>query len=306
MKLRFSLIAVIAFPPLAALVIGFALSAPTLRAQFDFGRIKRGIDKAKNATQKVTETTQKATDVAKDVSKVAKGVFGIGPEEESLIGESVAMEIIGRHGGVLRDETITRRINVLGQALAYYSTRPALTWRFAVLDSPSINGFSAPSGFIFITRGLYEKVEASEDALAAVLAHEIAHVTERHALKIIARGEFVSGATTLAVKHSGDAAQVQSQLAQFDTGIAELARTILEKGFDSKTELSADKVGRALAVTVGYAPGALRHVLVQLQQARGDPKLTFSTHPPLAQRIKNLPNDPAPTAPTPVAPTPQP
>jgi predicted Zn-dependent protease len=296
MKPRLSHLAVIACPPFAALAIGLALTSPALRAQFDLGRIKRGIDQAKNATQKVNETTRKATDVAKDVSKVAKGVFGIGPEEESLIGESVAREIVSRHGGVLRDETITRRVNVLGQALAYYSTRPALTWRFAVLDSPAINGFSAPSGFVFITRGLYEKVAESEDALAAVLAHEIAHVTERHALKIIARGEFVAGTTTLALKHSREAAQVQAQLAQFDTGIAELARTILEKGFDPKTELSADKVGRALAVTVGYAPGALRHVLVQLQQARGDPKITFSTHPPLAERIKNLPNDPVPAS----------
>jgi beta-barrel assembly-enhancing protease len=275
-----------------AAAAGSLLVAPLLQAQFDLGRLKRGIDQVKSTTQKVTDTTQKVTDTAKDVGKMAKGVFGIGPEEESLIGESVAMEIIGRHGGILRDEEMTRRLNILGQALAYYSPRPALNWRFAVLDSPSINGFSAPSGFVFITRGLYDKVAHSEDALAAVLAHEIAHVTERHALKIIARGEFVAGTTKLAVQHSRDAAYVQSQLAQFDTGIADLAKTILEKGFDPKTELSADKVGRALAVTVGFAPGALRQVLVQLQQEKGDPKITFSTHPPLADRIKNLPNDP--------------
>lgn len=295
MKPRFSLIAIIAGAPVAAMAIGF-LATPALRAQFDFGRIKRGIDQVKGATQKVNQTTQKVTDVAKDATKVAKGVFGIGPEEESLIGESVAAEIIGRHGGVLRDEAISRRLNVLGRALAYYSTRPVLNWRFAVLDSPAINGFSAPGGFVFITRGLYEKVKASDDALAAVLAHEIAHITERHALKIIARGEFVAGATTLAIKHSAEAAQVQAELARFDTGIAELARTILEKGFDSKTEFGADKVGRALALTVGYAPGALRQVLVELQQAKADPNVTFSTHPPLAERIKKLPKDPPPPA----------
>ena len=280
--------------PLALLALGLVVTVPGLRAQFDLGRLKRGIDKAKSTTQKVTETTKKVTDTGKDVAKVAKGVFGIGPEEERLIGESVAVEIIGKNGGVLRDEAITRRVNVLGRALAFYSTRPVLDWRFAVLDSPSINGFSAPGGFVFLTRGLYEKVAASDDALAAVLAHEIAHVTERHALKIIARGEFITGTSTLALKHSRDAAYVQSQLREFDTGIAELARTILEKGFDSKTEFSADKGGRALAVTVGYAPGALRHVLLQLQETKGDPKATFSTHPPLAERIQNLPKDPAP------------
>jgi predicted Zn-dependent protease len=272
------------------------LTSPVGHAQFDLGRLKRGIDQAKSTTQKVTDTTQKVTDTARDVGKVAKGVFGIGAEEERLIGESVAVEIIGKYGGVLRDESITRRVNLLGKALAYYSTRPALEWKFAVLDSPSINGFSAPAGFVFITKGLYEKVAASDDALAAVLAHEIAHVTERHALRIIARGEFVAGTSTLAVKHSRDAAMVQAELRQFDTGIADLMKTLFEKGFDAKSELSADKVGRALAVTVGYAPGALKQVLVQLQQAKGDPKTTFATHPPLADRIKNLPNDPAPAA----------
>ena len=279
------------FPACTAAALVLSFFPPSLHAQFGLDRLKQNIDKAKTTTQKVTDT-------AKDASKVAKGFLGIGPEEERLIGESVALEIIGKYGGLLRDEAITKRVNLLGQAIAYYSTRPALNWKFAVLDSPSINGFSSPGGFVFITRGLYEQVMASDDALAAVLAHEIAHITERHALKIIARGEFVAGATTLAVKHNADAAQVQSQLSQFDTGIADLVKTILENGFDPKTELSADKVGRALAVTVGYAPGALRQVLVQLQQTKSDPKTTFSTHPPLADRIKNLPNDP----PSPVQP----
>ncbi|WP_414662470.1 M48 family metalloprotease [Horticoccus sp. 23ND18S-11] len=280
-----------------AVALAFGSLASIAHAQFGgLDKLRQGIDKAKSTTQSVTDTSRKVADTAKDASKVAKGVMGIGPEEEKLIGESVALEIIGKYGGLVRDDAIVKRVNLLGQALAYYSTRPALPWTFAVLDSASVNGFSAPGGYVFITRGLYDAVAGSDDALAAILAHEIAHITERHALKIIARAEFVAGTTTLAVKNNATAAQVQSQLSQFDTGIADLLKTLLEKGFDPKTELAADKTGRALAVTVGYAPGALRQVLVQLQQKKSDPNATFSTHPPLADRIKNLPNDPAPAS----------
>ena len=126
MNARRTSLALIALPPLAALLTGLVFTTPSLRAQFDLGRLKRGIDQVKNTTQKVTDTTKKVTDTGKEVAKVAKGVFGIGPEEERLIGESVAVEIIGKHGGLVRDDAITRRVNVLGQALAYYSTRPAL------------------------------------------------------------------------------------------------------------------------------------------------------------------------------------
>jgi beta-barrel assembly-enhancing protease len=270
-----------------AVTLGLLIASSTAHAQFNLNKLKQGLDKA-------AETASKVADKAKDAAKVAKGVAGIGPQEERLIGESVALEIVGRYGGLVRDEAIARRVNLVGQSLAYYSTRPVLNWKFAVLDSPSVNGFSAPSGFVFITRGLYELAGDSDDALAAILAHEIAHITERHALKIIERGEFISGATTLAVQHSADAASAQAQLAQFDSGIGDILKALLEQGFDPPTEFAADRIGRELAVTVGYAPGALRQILVQLQQRKGDPKETFSTHPPLADRIRNLPADPAP------------
>src|SRR6185436_9904292 len=76
--------------------------------------------------------------------------------------------------------------------------------------------------------------------------------------------------------------------------IASALKAILEQGFDKKTEFEADKHARNLALTTGYAPGALRAVLVQLQLKKGDPKQLFPLHPPLAERVKNLPSDPIP------------
>lgn len=235
----------------------------------------------------------KAVDTAKDAGKMLKGVAGVGPQEEALIGDSVALEIIGKYSGLVRDADILRRVNLLGRALARYSDRPQLDWRFGVLDSATVNAFSAPGGYVFITRGLYDQA-TNDDLLAAILSHEIAHITNRHALKIVARGEFLSGASSFAASRSSDVRQVNAQLSQFDLGIGQITKALFEKGFDPQTEYAADKDGRALAVTTGYAPGGLRAVLFNLKQAGENRKTMFSTHPPVAERIKRLPNEPAP------------
>jgi predicted Zn-dependent protease len=268
---------------LASLVI--ALTAPTLLAQFDLSRLKQGLDKVKSKAEEIGGKAQK-------VGQVAKGVAGIGPEEERVIGGSVALEIVGMYGGLVRDDAAMQRVNLVGKALARYSGRPELDWRFGILASDTVNGFSAPGGYVFVTRGLYDLL-ASDDALAGVLAHEIAHVTQRHALKIVARGEFVAGASALVSEHSSDVRAADAQLKQFDLGVEQIVKTLLEQGFDPPTEFEADKLGRELAVVTGYTPGGLRGVLTKLQARPAGPESTkiFSTHPPLDERLKRLPKD---------------
>ncbi len=133
---------------------------------------------------------------------------------------------------------------------------------------------------MFITRGLY-KLASNDDILAGILGHEITHITERHALKIVARGSFLSGATSLAAQTSNDVRQVDAQLQQFDLGVGKIASTLFENGFDPATEYAADQGGRSLAAVTGYAPGGLRAMLVQLQQRGGDPRQVF--HAPTAE-----------------------
>lgn len=271
--------------------LGFALLI-TSAAAIDFGSLTKGLP----GSDKLT----KALDTAKDAGKMLKGVAGVGPAEEQLIGDAVALEIVGKYGGLVRDAEIMRRVNLVGRALARYCDRPQLDWRFAVLDSPTVNAFSAPDGYVFITRGLYEQV-TSDDVLAAILGHEIAHITNRHALKIVSRADFLAGASAFAAKRSEEVRRVQGQLSQFDLGIEQITKTLFEKGFDPQTEFAADLDGRALASTTGYAPGGLRAVLVHLQEAGEDRSTMFSTHPPLAERLKRLPADPAPPVDVPAA-----
>jgi predicted Zn-dependent protease len=264
------------------------VAATAAFAQFDF------LNKAINAVKgNGTTTNSSPADALTAAGQAMKGLAGIGPEEEARIGDSVALEIVGKYGGLVHDPAVLRRVNLVGRALARYSDRPVLNWRFGVLNSDSVNAFSAPDGWVFITRGLYN-LARNDDALAGILGHEIAHITGRHALKIVEGTNFVSGVAGVVVATNSKAANLNANLQQFDLGIGKIATTILDKGFSPETEYDADRNGHALARETGYAGGGLRSVLVFLLRRGGDSKTTFSTHPPLKERIKRLPDEPAP------------
>lgn len=282
-------------------IVIFVALATAVAVPAQFG----GLNKLGDALNKA----KKGIDAAKEAATVAKGASGqFSDEEEQVMGDSVALEILARYGGLWRDEQATKRVNLVGNALARYSERPALEWRFGILDSDTVNAFSAPGGYVFITRGLYD-LASTDDLLAGILAHEIAHITNRHALSIVGRGEALSVVGKFATARSSQlqeaqakvdaakaqAAQVDPELAKFlDLNVGKVANLILSKGFDAKTEYSADRDGRELALTTGYAPGGLRAVLVMLQAKKVDAKRLFPTHPPVANRLKELPKDPEP------------
>lgn len=276
MKTRFLLCAALALA-----------TAGALPAQFGLDKLKEAI-KAGDKTGEATE----GVGYLEDGSKVVKGVTGLSLAEEKEIGESVAIAVIGKYGGLVRDEATTQRVNLVGRALARYSRRPDLDWTFAVLASDSVNAFSAPGGYVFITRGLYQAL-TTDDALAGVLGHEIAHITHKDAVTILSRSEGLAGALSFVKKRSSDVRQADSVANRFNLNIEKIVTVLLEKGFDPKTEYAADKTGRELALTTGYAPGALRATLAMLQARGGAPRTMFSTHPPFAERIKRLPAESA-------------
>lgn len=267
----------LAFAIILATAAALAPGASTLTAGIP------GLDKLADDLKKVGDTTKK-------VGKVAKGATGLSLDEEIAIGDAVSLEIVAKFGGLWRDEAATRRVNLLGRSLGRYAHRQDLVWRFGILDSDTVNAFSAPGGRVFITRGLYQLAE-TEDELAGVLAHEIIHIDRRHALRIIARGEMLTGVSELVKDNNAD-------YAQYEQLIGDLTSFILEKGYDPDTEYEADKRGRALATTTGFAPGGLRAALEDLKASgKAKEEKTFDTHPALDERLKRLPKDPRPVAP---------
>jgi predicted Zn-dependent protease len=262
--------ALLALLPVALLA---CLLAQTGHAQFPgIGDIGSALSKAKKT--------------ADETAKVAKGASGLSLEEEIAIGDAVSIAIVTRYGGVWRDAAATRRVNLIGRILAQYATRQDLDWRFGLLNSDAINAFSAPGGRVFITRGLYQ-ILPKDDELAGVLAHEIIHIDQRHAVNNIARNEMLSGFSGLLADNSGS-------FGQFVQVVDAVADEILVTGYDPDTEFDADAGGHDLADTTGFAPGGLRAALLLITTVNNPQQEVLTTHPPIAERLQRLPDDPPP------------
>jgi predicted Zn-dependent protease len=262
----------------ALIVLAAAITAsPLALAQlpFDPGSFFRG---------KIPSTSSTSgTDNEKIVSgakKIVSGSTGIGLQQEMAIGGSVAVDIVSNDGGIWHNAEATRRVNLIGKSLARYADRSSLPFRFGILDTSEVNAFSAPGGYVMITRGAYQAAQ-NDDQLAGVLAHEIIHISRRHALRIISRNEFISGMTEVA----GGA---NSQFGQFDSGVSSASRTLLKTGYDRGTEFDADKRAASLAASAGFAKKGLLEFLTNLQASGRGSKSAFSTHPSLADRISKL------------------
>ena len=191
---------------------------------------------------------------------------------------------------MLDDDDRTRYVNTLGQVLARASSRPETFggWHFLLLDADEVNAFAAPGGFVFVTRGLYATC-STEEQLAAVLAHEVSHVTLRHGLGAIKNERLTEAFTilgTTAVKEYSKG-QLQQLTAAFEGSINDIANQMIVSGYSQGQEYSADAEAARVAWRAGYDPAGLTEFLEALRERgrKGAAKGFFSTHPPPDERL---------------------
>ncbi|MGH7572086.1 MAG: M48 family metalloprotease [Gemmatimonadota bacterium] len=190
-----------------------------------------------------------------------------GERELSLIGEQQEIAM-GRQAdqdvqatiGVYEDPELQRYVETVGQRLAAFSERPDLPWTFRVADDPAVNAFALPGGFIYVTRGLLTTLN-SEAELAAVLGHEIGHVTARHAVNRISRAQ-------LAGLGLGIGMILSPELAQFGD-LANLGLNLLFLKYSRDDERESDVLGLRYMTAVGYDPDAMVDVFAQLERSSG-------------------------------------
>jgi len=213
---------------------------------------------------------------------VIKSKQEISLEEEKSIGGSLAIETVNRFNGPYENEIINLYVNLVGQTIAKYCDRTEITYHFLVLDSEEINAFAAPGGYIFITKGLLKIVD-DESQLAGVLAHEIAHITEKHILKSLQRGKFLENLTTLG------ATIANKDISKYSKIMNQVNELLFEKGLDQSMEYEADKIAIDIVTRVGYRPDGLYDFLLNLKKQLGEKKsIFFSTHPSINSRIDKL------------------
>jgi predicted Zn-dependent protease len=229
----------------------------------------------------------------KTVAAFRSSAADISESEEYYIGRSVAAQVLQRYK-TYDDAKLNGYLQTVLQIVAMSSDRPVTFkgYHIQVLDTDEINALSAPSGFVFITTGLLKQIK-SEDQLACVLAHEVAHVSLKHGLKTIKTARLTSAFTILgteaAKSYTGD--QLSQLTDQFQGSINDIVNNLVVNGYSRGKEFEADKYGAKYAGQALYDPGALKAFLVQLQsqEALGGGGL-LKTHPKAADRIAQLGN----------------
>ncbi|MBW8371104.1 MAG: M48 family metalloprotease [Thiobacillus sp.] len=218
-----------------------------------------------------------------DARQLGFALFGdYSLEEETRIGRQISGNLLGAVP-LVRDDKLQRYVNLVGNWVALQSGRKDVTWHFGVLDTEDINAFAAPGGYIFVTKGLYRRLN-NEAELAGVLAHEIAHVTQKHHLKVLKQSSLIGALGQAASNKAKDSDQVVQNL--IGNGAEIMAR-----GLDKNAEFQADRVGIVYAARAGYTPWGLPEVL---QDMAGLPakdsrtSLLLKTHPHPADRLAAL------------------
>ena len=245
--------------------------------------------------------------IAKAYRGVQEARKDLTPENEYYVGRAVATNILARGNYKYRDASgfqsgklagMTAYVNAVGSVVANAALEvphdgdreaPIAGWHFVVLEDRTINAFAAPGGYVFVTAGAIEKA-GSEDELAAILAHEVAHVRRGHALGSIKKSRFAGVFKEMLDSSVELDAQALGKLTEvFDGAMDDMTDALLVKGYSRDTEYEADAVGLEIMIKAGYDPKAFVSYLGKLKatQATGSGGFT-ATHPKAADRIAKL------------------
>lgn len=216
----------------------------------------------------------------------------LSPEQEYYLGRAVAASAVARYG-LDADERRQDYVRKVGAAIVAISERLNETYggyHFGVLNTDVENGLSGPGGFVLVTRGAMNRCR-SEDELAGILCHELAHIRLKHGEGVMrSRSPWQQGIGNL-FRVVGAAAGASDQSVRpdmdkfFGSIVSDFVQNMVENGYGKEFEFQADREGTLLLYDVGYDASAIQ---TYLQAADGRVAKSWETHPPPEERIAAL------------------
>ena len=204
-------------------------------------------------------------------------------QQEIAMGQETDQAIRQQYG-IYEDKALNDYVNRVGQSMVSHSHRPKLKHYFAILDTPMVNAFAAPGGYIYVTRGILALMN-SEAELAAVLGHEMGHVAARHSMakmsgQMLAQIGLVVGSV------------ISKDIRKF-AGLASIGTQLLFLKFSRSDEYQADSLGIRYSRQAQYAPGEMLRFFSALENMSAESSShnipTFlSTHPMTSDRIAKV------------------
>jgi predicted Zn-dependent protease len=204
-----------------------------------------------------------AADVLPDLGDASQSVLSL--QQERQLGEAIMRQIRANRQYV-NDPELTDYINGIGYRLAANSPNTEQSFEFFLIDDPSINAFALPGGFIGVHTGLIVTSQ-SESELAAVLGHEIAHVTQRHIARLFQQQKQAGIASLAAVALALLAARSNPDLATAALAGAQYATIQTQLNFSRDNEREADRIGVQILENAGFDPHAMPVFLDRMQRA---------------------------------------
>ena len=251
--------------------------------------------------QGLVRTTNTVVTAGMDLNRCEKLHANPSVQEEYALGGALAINFVQRGDGLLLKgpgQALHVYLNTVGKNLAAQSARPTLEWTFGVLeDTTQFNAMSAPGGYVFVTRKLLQGVE-NEGQLAGVLAHEIAHITLKHAIRhygsvkvktcrlVVGGKVLLDDAWTARLMRGveGDGTLELDQDAGLLGYLSEKTSELIEKGNTREQEFEADRIAVELMLSAGYDPQAYLALLDKTTDGGG----TFANHPKKKERQDHI------------------
>ena len=209
----------------------------------------------------------------------------VSEEREFSIGQEVDKQVREEMGVYLEVPELRSLVKEAGKELSQNTARAKnLNYRFEIVNAPDFNAFALPGGFVYVNRGLLERVN-STDELASVLGHEIGHVDARHSAAQISKVELLNiGLLAASVAVPGPMQPLGD--------LVNIGAVLALNKFSRDDEREADHLGTLYMTKTGYNPKASLEVMKAIQRIQvREPSATetwFTTHPPTSERLVNL------------------